>query len=69
MTSKITLLGKWYHSALAGLALHDPEQLDLKEQDFGYKYNPHSRLQDPGLDVQPIEVLAFDWMHCWAEGG
>ena len=51
------------------LALHDPGELGLKEQDFGYKYNPHSWLQDPGLDVQAIKVFAFDWMHCWVEGG
>ena len=54
---------------LADLALHHPGQFHLKEQDFGYKYSPHSWLQDPRLDVQAIKIFAFDWMHCWAEGG
>ena len=40
-----------------------------KEQDFGFKWNPHSWLNDLGLNVQPLRLLAFDWMHCWCENG
>ena len=41
----------------------------MKEQDFGFKWNPHGWLQDTDLDVQPVRVLAFDWMHCWCDNG
>ena len=51
------------------LALHHPKELFAKEQDFGFKYIPHSWLQDTVLDVRPMRVLAFDWMHCWCEKG
>ena len=51
---------------LADIALNYPGQLFLTEQNYGYKYNPHSWVQDTGLDVQVIKVVAFDWMHCWA---
>ena len=51
------------------LALHHPGELKVKEQDFGFKYIPHSWLQDTELDVRPMRVLAFDWMHCWCEKG
>ena len=54
---------------LAYIALNHPAQLEKTQEDFGFKYNPHSWLQDQGLDVQPIKVFAFDWMHCWVEGG
>ena len=54
---------------LADIALNYPGQLFLTEQNYGYKYNPHSWVQDTGLDVQVIKVVAFDWMHCWAESG
>ena len=50
---------------LADIALNHLAHLDMKEQDFRLKYIRHSWLQDPGLDVQPIKVFAFDWMHCW----
>ena len=51
------------------LGLHHPTELKVKEQDFGFKWNPHSWLQDPGLNVPAMQVLAFDWMHCWCENG
>ena len=54
---------------LKDIALHDPALLFEKEQDFGFKWNPHSWLQDPGLDVLAMQVLVFDWMHCWCEKG
>ena len=44
-------------------------ELHSKEQDLGFKWNPDSWLQDSGLDVQAMKVLAFDWMHCWCENG
>ena len=50
-------------------ALHQGRELKVKEQDFGFKYIPHSWLQDTELDVRPMRVLAFDWMHCWCEKG
>ena len=46
------------------LALHSPGELKEKEQDFGFKWDPDSWLQDTELDVRPMRVLAFDWMHC-----
>ena len=51
------------------LALHHPGELKANEQDFGFKWAPHSWLQDTELDVRPMRVLAFDWMHCWCEKG
>ena len=51
------------------LALDDSPELPHKEQDFGFNYNPHSWLQDSGLEVQGMRILAYDWMHCWCEGG
>ena len=48
---------------------HTQTALASKEQDFGFKYNPHSWLQDEGLDVKPMEVIAFDIMHCWCQKG
>ena len=44
-------------------------ELESKEKDFGFNYNPHSWLQDEGLDVKPMEVIAFDVMHCWCQHG
>ena len=55
---------------LKALALHhSPEELKVKEQDFGFKWNQHSWLQDLGLNVQAMQVLTFDFMHCWCENG
>ena len=51
------------------LALHHPELLKAKESDFGFKWSQHGWLQDTGLDVRPMRVIAFDWMHCWCEKG
>ena len=44
-------------------------KLDEKQTEFGFKYNPHSWLQDEGLDVSAMDVIAFDVMHCWCLGG
>ena len=49
---------------LKDLALHHPAELKDKEQDFGFRWNPHSWLNDTNLNVQPMRMLAFDWMHC-----
>ena len=54
---------------LKDIALHDPALLYEKEQDFGFKWNPDSWLNDTELDVRPMRLLAFDWMHCWCENG
>ena len=55
---------------LKDIALHgSPAELATKQQDFGFKYNPHSWLQDEGLDVKAMDVLAWDVMHCWCQGG
>ena len=54
---------------LEDVALNRPTELKDKEQDLGFKYNPDGWLQDPDLDVKPMQVLVFDWMHCWCEGG
>ena len=52
------------------LALHHSAgELNAKEQDFGFKRNEHSWVCDPVLNVNPMKVLAFDWMHCWCENG
>ena len=40
-----------------------------KQSELGFKYNPHSWLQDEGLDVNAMDVIAFDVMHCWCQGG
>ena len=40
-----------------------------KEQDFGFKWNPHSWRNDLGLNVQPMSLLAFDWIHRSCETG
>ena len=40
-----------------------------KQTELGFKYNPHSWLQDEGLDVNAMDVIAFDVMHCWCQGG
>ena len=55
---------------LKDIALHGgPSALASKQQEFGLKYNPHSWLQDEGLDVNAMDVIAFDVMHCWCHGG
>ena len=55
---------------LKDIALHHGRtDLASKEQDFGFKYNPHSWLYDEGLDVKPMRILAFDVMHCWCQNG
>ena len=54
---------------LKDLALHHPTELEVNEQDFGFKWNQHSWLQDVGLNVRAMQVLAFDFMHCWRENG
>ena len=54
---------------LREIAQHRPGELNVKEQDFGFKYNPHSLLQDKDLNVRLMRILAFDWMHCWCEKG
>ena len=48
---------------------HNPEELKEKEKDFGFNTNPHSWLQDPGLNIKAMKVPAFDWMHCWCVNG
>ena len=40
-----------------------------KQTELGFKYNAHSWLQDEGLDVNAMDVIAFDIMHCWCQGG
>lgn len=51
-------------------ALHrTPTELKDKQQELGFKYNPHSWLQDEELDVQAMDLIAFDVMHCWCQGG
>ena len=45
------------------------KKLEEKQIAFGYKYNRHSGLQDAGLDVNAMDVIAFDVMHCWCQGG
>ena len=55
---------------LKDFALHRTQtELASKQQDYGFKYNPHSWLQDEGLDVNAMDVIAFDVMHCWCQGG
>ena len=54
---------------LADVALNRPTELKDKEQDLGFQHNPDGWLQDPNLDVKAMQVLVFDWMHCWCEGG
>ena len=54
---------------LKDLAVNHPRDLKEKEQDFGFRYYPHSWLQDSTLNVQAMRVLAFGWMHCWREKG
>ena len=39
-----------------------------KQTELGFKYNPYSWLQDEGLDVDAMAVIAFDVMHCWCQG-
>ena len=73
-TSRFRLCNNKTHKAildrLKHTALHcSPGELKNKEQDLGFKYNPDSWLQDLELDVKPMQVLVFDWMHCWCEGG
>ena len=63
----------WSHFASAkerkeAKELYEAE-LKAKEQDFGFRWNPHSWLSDTNLIVQPMRLLAFDWMHCWCETG
>ena len=43
--------------------------LQSKQKEYGFKYNPHSWLQDEGLDVKAMDVIAFDVMHCWCQNG
>ena len=54
---------------LKDFALHRPRELASKQQEYGFKYNPHSWLQDEGLDVKAMDVITFDVMHCWCQGG
>ena len=55
---------------LKDLALHhEKTELASKEQDFGYKCNPHGWLYGTGLDVKPMEIIALDAMHCWCQRG
>ena len=55
---------------LKDFALHRTQtELASKQQDYGFKYNPHSWLQDEGLNVQAMDIIAFDVMHCWCQGG
>ncbi len=51
------------------VAEHQPGALAAKEQLLGFRYNPHSWLQDETLNVRAMRILAFDWMHCWCEKG
>jgi len=53
------------HVALHGTAA----ELAEKQTDFGFRYNPHSWLHDEELNVQAMEVIAWDIMHCWCQGG
>ena len=53
---------------LEDVALHGGStELASKEQDFGFKYNPHGWFYDKDLDVNPMRLIAFDVMHGWCQ--
>ena len=39
------------------------------QADLGFKYNPHSWVQDEDLDADPVRLVSFDVQHCWCQGG
>ena len=54
---------------LKEVARDSPLQLDDLEEDFGYKYNKHGRLQDRELEIRLATIYGLDWMHIYLEGG
>ena len=53
---------------LKDIALHHPGELKVKQQDFGFKWNPCSWLQDNGLNVQAKKgVWELEFCACMDE--
>jgi len=54
---------------LKKVAEEDPGDLSRIEILHGFKYEPEGLLQDPWLDIDFMQVFAWDFMHCYLVGG
>ena len=45
------------------------EELQLREQLFGFNWNPHNLLLNERLRLNAVSCWMFDWAHCYVCGG